>query len=269
MATPADAVVAAARSHKDEPKGDNDCARFVSDVFAATGHGSLFGYHASVPDIVARFSGAVTSTDLGSAQLADLVVFGPNANGEINAHIMIYTGNGGVTGTGGKTDASGAMIKGSTRVVVDYPMGSMSPRPNKVLHTNLTGALSAGIALPFGKWFKEHYPTEVTGGSTLTTALLQQWTAYARTYPALQGNSTLQLDAAMVNASTYVGRKLSDLPDTLSVASVDLNAGIPNPLDLFGTLFAWVPGFAITAGILVLAAVLVYAGVREVASSVD
>lgn len=37
----------------------------------------------------------------------------------------------------------------------------------------------------------------------------------------------------------------------------------------FGTIFAWVPGFAVNAGILVFAAALVWAGIRELVASAD
>jgi hypothetical protein len=39
--------------------------------------------------------------------------------------------------------------------------------------------------------------------------------------------------------------------------------------NLFGTLFAWVPGFAVQAGILLVAAVLVFVGLKQLLAGAE
>jgi hypothetical protein len=193
-------ILAYARSKKGESRCDTCCASFVSEAFTAgtaAAHVAMpFGATASVPALVGEFDPTevelLSATSKVPTKPADLIVFGDNA------HVMIYSGNGNVCGTSGKAGSNGVLIPGSTTVVVDFPMASISPPATKVLHTNM-------------------------------------------------------------DAGDTVIDPLGALGDAITTATSDL----------FGTMFGWIPAFAINAGILLLAAALVFVGIKQTLSSAD
>ncbi len=195
MATPADAVIGAARSHIGETQCLTCCASFVSSVFAEAKvypviAGRTWSASSWVPTIVGEFPASQQSTGILDGLPGDLVIFGDNE------HIMLYAGSGHVVGTGTGKD-------GITRVVE---------------------VLMKDVVTATGKGFSRILFTGLTTGTRLG-----------------------QMD--------YVGNQV--------VAAGGSALG-----DLFGSMFAWVPGFAVNAAILVLALVLVLVGVRETVASV-
>lgn len=289
MGTAADAVVADARKYIGQSKCDNCCASFVSQVFGETGHGDIFGSSASVPAIDGRFSGAAVSSDLGSAQPADLIVFGGDD------HIMVYAGNGRVVGTAGRFGSNGQLVSGST-TVQETDVGAVSPSASKVLHTGLgnAGTSPVTVTVPFGSYFRSTMASAIAAPGNncgqspnyhkCTAADFIFTAAGQAAYVGEQSDGAATGQGAPTSAwysgfqtatAPWVGRNYADLPDSLTVtAYAGPSSGLVDPVGtivggLFGTMFGWVPGFAITAGILVLAAALVFAGLREVASSVE
>jgi hypothetical protein len=128
MAGDAYSVIAAAGARLGEVTNENDCAKFVSEVFRDSGNGLVFPYSTWVPSIVGSFRGTAISTDPQTAMAGDLIVFGTNE------HIMIYEGSGMVIGTGtGKSGVTSVVSVSIGAVTTDKGLGF-----SKVLHTGLT-----------------------------------------------------------------------------------------------------------------------------------
>ena len=195
----AGAVIATAELEKGWGVPNNDCANFVSEVFKEAGYPSVFPYSSSVKTIVDSFPASLVSTDIGTAQLADLIIFGDDE------HVMIYEGNNTVIGTAG-ADGQNKVIVCAADVVytVNHPK---PPTISKVLHTGLSGVSGSAPV----------YATQgVPGG-----------------LPGLTGEVAGGAAAA-----------------------------------IFGT-FSWLPGLALNAGVLIFAAALVWAGLKETLAAAD
>jgi hypothetical protein len=197
MSTAADLLISSAQALEGTPQCVDCCASVVSAAVANSGVGpQMVGVSwsgsSNVPNIVGEFPAALRSTDLSSAQLGDLIVFGASA------HLMIYAGNDQVVGN--VTDATT-----NVTTVAQVDISKVSPAFSMVLHTGLSGATSN--------------PSAVMG-------------------PGVSAGGPL--------------------------AAVGTVAG-----DLFGTLFAWVPGFAVQAGILLVAAVLVFVGFKQLLAGAE
>jgi LysM repeat protein len=128
MTTAAEALVADARGHLGElQSNENQCAYFVSRVFAETGHGDAFPATGWVPTLVARMADR-QDPNLLSARLGDLAIFGSSE------HVAIFSEAGKCIGT-----LTGA--DGKTRV---YEVSVSSIRTgsgrgfSSVLHTELS-----------------------------------------------------------------------------------------------------------------------------------
>jgi hypothetical protein len=294
-----DDVLAAANKHVGEKApNDNYCASFVTQAFREGGHGSAFAGSSRVADIAAQFSGAQVSADPATAMPADLITFGDND------HIMIYAGNDQVVGTGGLMDGNGVLIPGSTTIKV-VPTGYVRPAFSRVLHTGLytghgsgsdtstTGGGSATVQVDFGSRIRADYKSSSAAASgavdpdpKLTDAWRENWIdgvierrgqgGFDATYTSPAQSPIYQpLKAA---SDPYVGSPLSQLPASLTVALATRPAGstlgIPglNMADPLGAIFgnfAWIPGLLLNAGILLFAAVLIYAGLRETVGSME
>jgi hypothetical protein len=191
----AQTVIQVARFEMGKRTSDNGCASEVSLIFKQAGAASAFKQSSSVKTIVSSFKAADISTSIGTAELADLIVFGDDE------HVMVYSGNGLVIGTW--THPNAATIVGevsATSVVTDNHR--TPPTISKILHTHLTG-----VADPDNK--------------TIVAA----------------NDHTAVWDAAASTVGDAVG-------------------------GMFGTMFAWVPSFAVNAGIVVVAGALVVAGAK-------
>jgi hypothetical protein len=277
MSTAADAVIAKARSHINDVHGANDCAIFVSQVFAETGHGSIFGSSSWVPTIVGRFSGGQVSGDQGSAQLADLIVFGPDKAG-LDGHIAIYIGNGDVIGTNTGSDGRTTVQKVSLASVRTNAGTGFS----KVLHTGLAAGTST-LVLPLGSLYRG---TTGTFDQAAEDAWLRGQLAALGMGPS--GSSAAWFNAfntLKAAADPWVGKPYASLPDTTAATAIQ-SQGTDSSLgaqwtgqlgDAAGTLFGavsgamfgWVPGFALNAGLLLFAAGLVWVGMKQVVGSVE
>lgn len=65
----------------------------------------------------------------------------------------------------------------------------------------------------------------------------------------------------------YIGQPINKVPvSSASKFGGDSSLGALVPADLLGSLFAWLPGFAVNAGVLVLVVVLGYGGFRRILS---
>jgi hypothetical protein len=298
MGTAADDVLVAAGAHIGEKAGDNDCAKFVTQAFREAGHSSAFSGSNWVPSIAAQFSGAQVSTDLSTAKRADLIDFGSDD------HIMIYSGNDMVVGTAGSSDSKGNLIPGTTYVVQKL-VASITPGFSKVLHTGMdtgsgsgsdtstTGGGSETVQVDFGSRIRADYKSSSAAAAgtvdpdpKLTDAWRENWIdgvierrgqgGFDATYTSPSQSPIYQpLKAA---SQAYVGSPISQLPASLTVTLATRPAGatlgvpglnLGDPLGAIFGNFAWVPGLLLNAGIVVFAAVLVYAGLRQTVEGIE
>ncbi len=191
MSNAVDFVIADARKHLGEVQvNENQCAAFVSRVFAETGNTAVLGGSSGrvgtlVAQVLAKSVaksaqgeavGATVSTNLSTAIPGDLIVFGAAE------HVMIYTGAGMVIGTSG--------VPPQKTIIVEVPMESMSPKPTMVLRTGIflatsgvggqvtavaTGLASAAsgfLADPLGALFGWIPGFAVNGGILLASGVL-------------------------------------------------------------------------------------------------
>ncbi len=264
MADNAQTVLAFAVARLGEVTNANACATFVSQVFKAAGAESAFTPSSGVARIVADFPSSRISNDLQTAMAGDLIVFGTNE------HIMIYQGGGQVIGTG--TGKSGVTT------VVSVPIGAVTTDKglgfSKVLHTDLyqLGAAGTGIET-----------VGTTGQYSSAVEAVKQY--FGRTYGDLSADPDVGSIFTIVMAQYHkaptdvfggFGSSVWD-PEIIAAATafdakfpgLVQSGAPPDVLGLFGSMFAWVPGFMANGAVLLLIVVLAVMGIRQVLDSAE
>lgn len=149
-------VVGWALNQTGSVRGENDCATFVSDAYAAgcklAGVPNPLRRNSWVAGLVNQFPKSAVSSDLATANQADLIVFGDEE------HVMLWVGSGNkVVGTCGGQPTTGVWPEPAsgtlTKVVeIDYTEArtnhyGASPPPVKVVHVGLAqpGDVVSGV----------------------------------------------------------------------------------------------------------------------------